>query len=116
MRVHHRLILTISIMLCSHMTWAASFDCASARLSTEKQICQVRSLSDADVKLSTTYYILLKAVPMGFRDQQKSQQSIWLKSRNDCQKNTKCIAKAYYQRQAELDQLLQQRVLSKGPF
>ncbi len=44
-----------------------------------KSICKNRSLNDADVKMATTYQIVLHALPMGGRDNQKDTQQQWLK-------------------------------------
>ncbi len=73
-------------------------------------------LNDADVKMATTYQIVLHALPMGGRDNQKDAQQQWLKKRNACAAGVSCIAKAYQQRQKQLDTILQDRVLSHGPF
>lgn len=45
----------------------------------KKSICKNRSLNDADVKMATTYQIVLHALPMGGRDNQKDTQQQWLK-------------------------------------
>ncbi|ENU22204.1 hypothetical protein F993_03092 [Acinetobacter proteolyticus] len=95
---------------------AASYSCKAAKLKAEQQICNDLVLNDADVKLATTYQIILHALPMGGRDAEKDQQFKWLKQRNSCGANTPCIKRAYAQRQQQLDQLLQERVLSRGPF
>ena len=95
---------------------AASFQCHAAQLQTEFRICQNQELNDADVKLATTYHIILHALPMGGRDAEKSKQFQWLKQRNACGADTSCIKTMYSQRQQQLDQLLQDRVLSHGPF
>lgn len=95
---------------------AASFSCDKASLKAEKTICQVRGLNDADVKMATTYQIVLHALPMGGRDQQKEIQWQWLKSRNTCGANVPCLSKAYQQRQQQLDTIIQQRILNHGPF
>ncbi|WP_436898946.1 lysozyme inhibitor LprI family protein [Acinetobacter gyllenbergii] len=95
---------------------AASFSCKAVKLKAEQQICNDLVLNDADVKLATTYQIILHALPMGGRDAEKDQQFKWLKQRNSCGANSPCLKRAYAQRQQQLDQLLQTRVLSQGPF
>jgi len=95
---------------------AASFSCDAAKTKTEKSICKNRSLNDADVKMATTYQIVLHALPMGGRDSQKDAQYQWLKKRNACAAGVSCIGKAYQQRQKQLDTILQDRVLRHGPF
>ena len=76
----------------------------------------MRSLNDADVKMVTTYQIVLHALPMGGRDQQKGIQVNWLKQRNLCGNQQSCLTQAYQQRQKQLDDLIQNRILSHGPF
>ncbi|ELW87078.1 hypothetical protein ACBK50_3260 [Acinetobacter baumannii] len=100
----------------THSLQAASFSCNAAKTKTELSICKNRSLNDADVKMATTYQIVLHALPMGGRDNQKDTQQQWLKKRNACVANVSCISKAYQQRQKQLDTILQDRVLSHGPF
>ena len=95
---------------------AASFPCHQAKSTVEHQICNQRELNDADVKLATTYQIILHALPMGGRDAEKDKQFQWLKQRNRCGAKTLCLSKAYLQRQQQLDRILQDRVLSHGPF
>lgn len=108
--------LLLTPLLILSQAQAASFSCKAAKLKAEQQICNDRSLNDADVKLATTYQIILHALPMGGRDAEKDQQFKWLKQRNSCAANSPCLKRAYAQRQQQLDQLLQTRVLSQGPF
>ncbi|OBY73365.1 lysozyme inhibitor LprI family protein [Acinetobacter gyllenbergii] len=110
------LILIAMPVLFLSQVHAASYSCKAAKLKAEQQICNDRGLNDADVKLATTYQIILRALPMGGRDAEKDQQFQWLKQRNSCGANTPCLRRAYAQRQQQLDQLLQTRVLSQGPF
>ncbi|MEQ1066430.1 lysozyme inhibitor LprI family protein [Acinetobacter sp. XH1741] len=106
----------LSGMTFTYSVQAASFSCDAAKTKTELSICKNRSLNDADVKMVTTYQIVLHALPMGGRDSQKDTQQQWLKKRNACAANVSCISKAYQQRQQQLDSILQDRVLSHGPF
>ena len=112
--INTALLLTPLLFLAQ--TQAASFSCKTAKLKTEKQVCSHQSLNDADVKLATTYQIILHALPMGGRDAEKDRQFQWLKQRNACAASIACIQQAYSQRQQQLDELLQEHVLSHGPF
>lgn len=69
----------ISGLAFTHSLQAASFSCNAAKTKTELSICKNRSLNDADVKMATTYQIVLHALPMGGRDNQKDTQQQWLK-------------------------------------
>lgn len=108
--------LLFMMSTCLNFVSAASFDCRIAKTKTENTICHHRALNDADVKMVTVYNIVLHAVPMGGRDAEKSNQYQWLKQRNQCNADTKCILQAYQQRQAQLDQIINHRVLTQGPF
>lgn len=108
--------LSIVLLALATTSQAASFDCNKARLSTEKTICANRGLNDRDVKMATTFNIMSHALPMGGRDHLIDEQVLWLKQRNGCGSNVACIANAYQNRQKQLDQMLQDRVLSHGPF
>lgn len=110
------LISGMIVLVVGSSAQAASFACEKARLTAEKTICQVRALNDADVKMATIYSIVLHALPMGGRDQQKEIQWRWLKSRNQCGANTTCLSNAYQQRQQQLDGIIQNRILVNGPF
>ncbi|WP_130803503.1 lysozyme inhibitor LprI family protein [Acinetobacter ihumii] len=110
------LILTLSLSAGITVTHAASFSCDKAKTATEKTICQTRSLNDADVKLVTTYNIVIHAVPMGGRDAEKAAQYQWLKQRDSCRANVCCIGQRYHERQKHLDDIVQNRILTQGPF
>ncbi|MDR2250943.1 lysozyme inhibitor LprI family protein [Acinetobacter sp.] len=117
--MNKKLALCLAIfsgMAFTHSVQAASFSCDAAKTKTELSICKNRSLNDADVKMVTTYDIVLHALPMGSSGNQQDTQQQWLKKRNACAANVSCIAKAYQQRQQQLDSILQDRVLSHGPF
>ena len=110
------LLLSLSLSGITTLSHAASYNCDKAKTSTEKSICQTRSLNDADVKLVTTYNIVLHALPMGGRDAEKSAQYQWLKQRDSCRANVSCIGQRYNERQKHLDDIVQNRILTQGPF
>lgn len=103
-------------MVFSGAASAASFPCNKAQLRAEKTICQTLSLNDADVKLATTYHIILHALAMGGRDSEKGAQYQWLKQRNACGSNVSCLSTSYASRQQHLDYIIQNRILTQGPF
>lgn len=111
-----KFILGLCVLGIGFSAQAASFPCNKAVTNTEKTICRVSNLNDADVQMSTVYKIVLSALPMGGRDQEKDAQSQWLKQRNLCNANIQCLAVAYKIRQQHLDDIIQNRVLSQGPF
>ena len=94
---------------------AASFSCKAAKLKAEQQICNDRSLNDADVKMATTYNIIRKLVPMGTRGVIQDQQVKWLQLRDQCLDNFSCLTEVYKMRQQKLD-IYMNNIYKQGPF
>lgn len=94
---------------------AASFDCTRARRADEVAICGNRALEDADVKMSTTYTLVLQLVGMGMRGDLRDSQTAWLRERGRCGGNVTCIAQAYRARTQRLEAVFQ-TVVRQGPF
>ncbi|MBK0064802.1 MULTISPECIES: lysozyme inhibitor LprI family protein [unclassified Acinetobacter] len=113
-----KIVLLGSVLLIGgfNLTHAASFSCDKAKTVTEKAVCQNRNLNDADVRMVTTYNIVIHALPMGGRDAEKGAQYQWLKQRDSCRANVSCIAQRYSERQKHLDDIVQNRILTQGPF
>lgn len=87
--------LVIAGMMPRHSE-AASFDCTKTDLKAdEKAICDNRALNDLDVKMVTTFELISGLLPMGNRGELQDQQTTWLKTRQSCNANNDCIAKAY---------------------
>ncbi len=107
-------IFMISSIFLTH-TYAASFECAYARTSTEHAICDNLAVNDADVKMATTYKTVNKLVPMGTRSVIRDEQVKWLAMRDRCGKGEVCLKEVYKLRQQQLDIYLQ-RIYKKGPF
>lgn len=95
---------------------AASFDCAKAHTAGERTICANRSLNDRDVKMATLYDLVRKLVGMGTRGNIMEEQTRWLGARKACGANVGCIARAYDQRIAAIQKIIDDRVVSNGPF
>jgi hypothetical protein len=66
--------------------------------------------------MATTYQIILHALPMGGRDNQKDTQQQWLKKEMLVQPMSVVLAKLINNVNKQLDTILQDRVLSHGPF
>ena len=99
------LLIGFALWAAAPMASAASFDCDRADLAVdEKVICDTRSLNDADVKMVTTFDILVNLLPMGNRDKLQEEQSAWLKKRQACGEDVECIRRAYAERMKQLDE------------
>ncbi len=99
------LVFGVTMGAGAHPAAAASFDCERQELAAdEKVICDTRSLNDADVKMVTTFDILTSLLPMGNRGTLQEEQLAWLKKRQDCNADAKCIAGAYSERMKQLEE------------
>ncbi|MGF6573120.1 uncharacterized protein ABH945_005241 [Paraburkholderia sp. GAS333] len=101
--------------LSSASAFAASFDCAHARLPDEKAVCASRQLSELDVEMSVRYQMLTGLVAMGTRGDMQDQQQTWLKSRHACGESKSCLLDLYRQRIAKLKEQYAQ-LARRGPF
>lgn len=78
-----------------------SFDCAKATSDTEKTICSVQELAEADIEIGSIYNSLLSSLPSEGKQQLKQEQITWLKARNQCGrvKNViSCLKESYRNR------------------
>lgn len=108
-------ILLIFISLASVHSYAASFDCKKQLTVTEQAICKNLSLNDADVKMTTTYTILRRLVPMGTRSVIQDEQVKWLQFRDRCNDSVECLEQVYHMRQQKLNLHLD-RIYRNGPY
>lgn len=98
--------LLATLILGSATAFAAGFDCAKAATPVEKMICADAGLSRLDETLATVY--AARAADSAV----KTEQRQWLRQvRNACA-TPACLATAYQQRIADL----QQRLASPSPF
>lgn len=77
-----------------------SFDCKNASKPSELTICSDGELAAADRNLAKAYRAAIQtsADPHSVRQ----EQDVWMTRRDDCGSNTKCLAKSYATREAEL--------------
>lgn len=107
--------LLIFVSVFSVESYAASFDCKKQLSVTEQVICKNVSLNDADVKMTTTYNILRRLVPMGTRSVIQDEQVKWLQFRDRCNDSFECLEQVYQMRQQKLNLHLD-RVYRNGPY
>jgi uncharacterized protein YecT (DUF1311 family) len=72
-----------------------SFSCGNAHSTTEKTICSSYELSAFDKSVSDAYQLLLKQTRTvgGEIDDVVDEQKTWIKSRNDCASDQRCLMK-----------------------
>ncbi|RIA56378.1 lysozyme inhibitor LprI family protein [Dichotomicrobium thermohalophilum] len=79
---------------------AQSFDCSKARLAAELAVCDSPRLSRLDEEMSALYF----GLPYVVRDEIKGAQRRWLRRRNACGYDERCIEEAYLRRIEVLSQ------------
>ena len=87
-----------------------SFDCRKARLAAEKTICSGQWLSKMDIRLNEAFGRLRSSKPAGRqrRGLIRAQRN-WLRARNQCKSNRRCLRSQYDDRLAEIEGQLDQR-------
>ncbi len=81
----------------------ASFDCERAAAPDEKAICADRFLNDEDVRMVDYLDVLGALQLMGANGAMRDDQRDWLKMRQSCGADRKCLAEAY---RGRIDKLL----------
>lgn len=109
-------LLGVSVLMIGEVSHAASFDCDRAKTADEKAVCAHRSLNDLDVSMALLYKLDRRFLPMGGRDALIGQQQTWLKNRAQCASDVKCLTDVYQQRIQVLQQIIDTRVVTQGPF
>lgn len=74
---------------------APSFDCAKAVSLTEKSICGDADLEGLDNEITSVYRHLTNEAGSGAKSAIKRSQVEWLRRRNECKSNARCIAQTY---------------------
>lgn len=109
-------LLGMSVLIIGEASHAASFDCERASAADEKAVCANRALNDMDVSMALLYKLDRRFLPMGRRDALIGQQHAWLKKRSQCAADVKCLTDIYQQRIQVLQQIIDTRVVTQGPF
>ena len=98
---------TLAVFATTSPAEATSFNCRYAKLAAEIAICQDGRLSRLDERMASKYYRLQNRLPYSYWRQIKISQRGWLRSRNRCGYNFRCIENAYYARIRYLNRWLQ---------
>jgi uncharacterized protein len=93
----------------------APLDCAKAATAAEKAICSSYSLGQAEARMATLYQWATSFVAMGQRGIIQDQQAAFIKKREGCRADAKCIWSAYSIRIEQLEAVLD-NVKQHGPF
>lgn len=87
-------LLAAVFFLTANDASAQSFDCGKARLDAEIAICESARLSRLDEEMASLYF----GLPQYVREDIKGAQVRWLRRRNACGYDRRCIARAYRRR------------------
>jgi uncharacterized protein len=114
MKVHQTLALAaISLTLTAHA--ASPIDCAKASSVTERIICNMPSLLQADARMTAYFEIATRFVGMGVRGDLQDSQQAFPAVRNKCGTDMGCILAAYKKQTAPLEAVIA-NVKPHGPF
>ncbi len=83
---------------------AASYDCTGASSPAEIAVCAHPDLNALDEKLAVLYRSLLNELPVRQADRVRQDQRSWLKARNSCGAEVRCLKARYQERIARLNQ------------
>ncbi len=84
---------------------AASFDCGRAFTALEKAVCQDPRLGDLDARMARNYITLLNRISDSSATAIRADQKTWLKKRDACGDDTRCINREYRARIKKIGQL-----------
>lgn len=90
--------------LLSLTAQAASYDCTRANASAEIAVCAHPNLNALDEELAVLYRSLLNELPVRQADRMRQDQRSWLKARNSCGAEVRCLKARYQERIARLNQ------------
>jgi uncharacterized protein len=93
----------------------APLNCAKAVITAEKTICANYDLGQSEARLATLYGLLTSLVAMGQRGDIIDAQQKWIKVRNACAGDVKCLAQAYQSRIGNLSKQFD-ALAKRGPF
>jgi len=88
------IVLAVSVIAGAPAVSAQSFDCDKARIATEFAVCDSPRLSRLDERMASLYF----GLPHYIREDIESEQLRWLRRRNACGYDRRCIARAYRRR------------------
>lgn len=109
------LFLTLGTVLSPALAEYAPLNCAKARTVTERVICGNYELGQSEARVATLYDLTTALVAMGQRGDIQDKQRAFLKTREACKANIRCLRNAYDARIKELDAIMT-RIKEKGPF
>ncbi len=89
---------TLALFLGTTTASAASYNCRYTKLAAEVEICQDGRLSRLDEQMAAKYFRLKNRLPRHLWRQVRYTQKGWLRSRNRCGYNFRCLENSYYSR------------------
>src|SRR4051812_24593242 len=93
--------IVLAAMVSAGLIWGASFDCAKAKLATEKMICSKPELSAADERLADAYRratATARKIGAAEAEALKQDELRWLRFFVAPCKNADCVLRAFQDR------------------
>lgn len=109
------LLITLTSALPAAAADYAPLNCAKAATAAEKTICTSYGLGQAEARMATLYQWATSFVAMGQRGNIQDAQTAFIKKREACGADAKCIRSAYSTRIEQLEAVMD-NVKQHGPF
>lgn len=110
------LIPILAATVCSAAAAGYSpLDCTKAATPTEKAICSSYGLGQAEARMSSLYQWATSFVAMGQRGSLQDAQAAFIKKRENCGADARCIRNLYETRIEALEAVME-NVKRHGPF
>jgi uncharacterized protein len=100
------LVSTVLFSSLSSAQLGPSFDCKTDRGKAEQAICGNDELRQMDLAMANLYFTIQADNTRRKYRKLKKDQVEWLKERNDCGANVRCLRRAYRERIGELTEAL----------
>ncbi|WP_366943240.1 lysozyme inhibitor LprI family protein [uncultured Litoreibacter sp.] len=112
MAYFYRLLLALLLFTLPQMSWAQpSFRCSGDLNRSEKAICRSDVVSAMDRTMAKAFRDQFRRLSQGNQRRLRAEQGAWLKWRNSCGSDEKCLQRRYTQRIADLKPRGGQQVL-----
>jgi uncharacterized protein YecT (DUF1311 family) len=96
--------VAVALLFAPSPSTAASFNCRLAALPVEMLVCHDGRLGALDEEMARQYYSLVNIAPPGAAIQIKAEQRAWIRGRNLCGYDRRCVRNAYRHRLQQLGQ------------
>jgi uncharacterized protein len=107
--------LGLAVTSPAHAADYAPLDCTKADSAAQRTICSDYGLGQSEARIATLYELTTSLVAMGQRGNIQDDQRAFIRERDACNSDIRCIQRAYDKRGKQLDAVMA-RIKERGPF